>query len=73
MSEWIKCSDRLPDEDDIYLVYIVANNMPKNKSIITLYYTNLTKRFIYGSDNLFTVTHWMPLPEPPESEDDAEC
>lgn len=68
-SEWISVKDRLPEEDDIYLVYIVANNMPKNKSMNTLYYTNLTKRFVYyDNDNLFTVTHWMSLPQPPEKE-----
>ena len=60
---WISVKDKLPEVDDIYLVYIVANNEPKNKSIITLYYTNLSKRFIiHDKDNLFTVTHWMPLP-----------
>lgn len=67
MNEWISVKDRLPEADGDYLVYLVANNMPKNKSIITLYYTNLSKRFVYyDNDNLFTVTHWMPLPEPPK-------
>lgn len=66
---WISVADRLPEDSGEYMVYIVANNEPKNKSIITLYYTNLTKRFIYGSDNLFTITHWRYLPEPPESEE----
>lgn len=73
MSKWIKCSDRLPEDSGEYLVYIVANNCPKNKSIITLYYTNLSKRFVYyDNDNLFTVTHWCYLPEPPTKEDDTE-
>lgn len=65
-SEWISVKDRLPEDSGEYLVYIVANNMPKNKSIITLYYTNLSKRFIYENDNLFTVSHWMDLPQPPK-------
>lgn len=63
---WISVKDRMPEESDCYLVYIVANNTPKNKSIITLYYTNLTKQFVYENRELFTVTHWMPLPEPPK-------
>jgi hypothetical protein len=70
MSEWISVKDRLPEADGIYLVYIVANNEPKNKSIITLYYTNLSKRFVYyDNDNIFTVTHWCYLPEPPKESD----
>ena len=66
MSEWISVKDRLPEKDDTYLVYIVANNVPKDKGITTLRYTNLSKRFIYEDVYLFTVTHWMPLPEPPK-------
>lgn len=70
--EWISVKDRLPEENDFYLVYIVANSCPKNRQIITLYFSNLSKRFIYGSDEIFTVTHWMSLPQKPESESDAE-
>ena len=67
---WISVKDKLPEDSGEYLVYIVANNEPKNKSIITLYYTNLSKQFVYyDNDNLFTVTHWMPLPEPPKESD----
>ena len=70
--EWVSVNDRLPEEDGCYLVYIVANFCPENKQIITLYFSKLSNRFIYGSDEIFTVTHWMPLPEAPEREDDAE-
>ena len=71
MSGWISVKDRLPEESDFYLVYIIANSCPKNRQIITLYFSNLSKRFIYGSDEIFTVTHWMLLPQPPK-ETDAE-
>ncbi len=64
--EWISVKDRLPKEDGFYLVYIVANFNPENKQMITLYFSGLSKRFIYGSDEIFTVTHWMSLPEPPK-------
>jgi Protein of unknown function (DUF551). len=66
-NQWVSVDDKLPEDSGEYLVYIVANNEPKNKSIITLYYTNLSKRFVYyDNDNLFTVTHWCYLPEPPK-------
>lgn len=65
--QWVSVDDKLPEDSGEYLVYIVANNEPKNKSIITLYYTNLSKRFVYyDNDNLFTVTHWCYLPEKPK-------
>ena len=69
VNQWIAVKNKLPEDSGEYMVYIVANNCPKNKSIITLYYTNLSKRFVYyDDDNIFTVTHWCYLPEPPESE-----
>lgn len=65
--QWVSVDDKLPEDSGEYMVYIVANNEPKNKSIITLYYTNLSKRFVYyDNDNIFTVTHWCYLPEPPK-------
>ena len=70
--DWVSVKDRLPEEDGCYLVYIIANFCPENKQIITLYFSKLSNRFIYGSDEIFTVTHWAQLPEPPESEDDVE-
>jgi hypothetical protein len=70
INKWISVKDRLPDEDGYYLVYIIANFCSENKQIITLYFSKLSKRFIYGSDEIFTVTHWAQLPEPPK-EDNA--
>lgn len=56
--EWIKCSERLPEKDGFYLVYPRLNGWSESwfnggKFAIS--------RF-YGAE----VTHWLPLPAPPE-------
>ncbi|AOM40529.1 DUF551 domain-containing protein [Xenorhabdus hominickii] len=60
--EWIKTSDRLPNDDGYYLVYETFNNRVADDYF-----------FHNGSGDhwkLFHihVTHWMPLPEPPTGE-----
>lgn len=67
MSEWIKCSDRMPpripDTSIEYVVYETMNNrvshdywnVPEGNKSCQAFWNHY-------SDN---VTHWMPLPEPP--------
>jgi len=59
MSEWIKCNDQLPENDNLVLGW----------------WPNQIKFMRYlDDDGLWTdeeyieweVTHWMPLPEPPK-------
>ena len=61
--EWISVKDRLPKENIWVLVYSKQGS-----------YMNLKVDYIHDGRwfNSLLVTHWMPLPEPPESEDDAE-
>lgn len=56
-NEWISVKDRLPDEDTRVLVYI--------KGTYTFFDTD---RILYGKWVRWnaSVTHWMPLPEPPK-------
>lgn len=77
MSDWIKCSERLPDEDS----YVVAakhygSGMPPDAAVCWF----IHGRFCLHDDGLsasnydggacismdFQVTHWMPLPDPPK-------
>ena len=61
--EWISVKDRLPDEDTWVLVYSKQGS-----------YMNLKVDYIHDGRwfNSLLVTHWMPLPTLPESEDNAE-
>ena len=58
MSDWISVKDRLPNDNERVLVHVVG------------------KPFNIDADRFFNsrwvrwngvVTHWMPLPEPPEA------
>lgn len=59
---WIPCSERLPDMPGDYQV------CTKNEYYGT---KNVSKRYFNGvcwSGRWTNITHWMPLPEPPEEE-----
>lgn len=60
MEDWIKCSDRLPEKHDTYLVVSAG----------IVHVLNLEGRFWFDLyDELFDsrlITNWMPLPAPPE-------
>lgn len=68
MIEWISVKDRLPESCETVLIYS-ANE----RFVSTGYYWSAEKRWnqIGNRFLLFTITHWMPLPEPPK-ESDAE-
>ena len=59
---WIPVSERLPERDGFYLVL-------ENVNQVAGYY-HWCKVFGWNTDggrtNIQSVTHWMPLPEPPE-------
>lgn len=71
MSEWIKCSERLPD---------FASDDPTCTDFVLVYQTHFGSRFaqaLHDSvDSVWydeqgeivdgEVSHWMPLPSPPE-------
>ena len=71
---WIPVSERLPeDEDDGETVLAVVFGKPHKN--ITLHHAIMTAEYFYQGGWLVneypewenpTVTHWMPLPEPPE-------
>lgn len=75
--EWISVKDRLPENDDEVLIYIV-------KDIVQAYFLrgywhgsimvtdNMNdgyvsdRRIVKEGSSFDFVTHWMPLPEPPK-------
>ena len=76
---WIPCSERLPEKNGVYLVAYIATGTVDRLHFCTQYGTGLqSKKNVwvgviypcYGSCGFETiydnVTHWMPMPEPPE-------
>lgn len=71
-AHWISVKDRLPDVFDEVLVYDTFSNTsisiawrettPRKNGIVDWYWNS---QMSYPED-LTHVTHWMPLPEPPE-------
>lgn len=74
MNEWISVKERLPDDKkDGETVLAVVSGKPHEN--ITLYHALMTAGYFpregwvvneYPEWENPTITHWMPLPEPPE-------
>lgn len=61
---WIKCEDRLPNEDEYVLAWIESRYRPEYKSVtITHFYDG---EFEIQAACHFNVLYWQPLPQPPE-------
>lgn len=68
MSKWISVKDALPEDRNLYLVRQLIGQRE---------YFNIA--YIFEDDwyeqrggylRLESITHWMPLPEPPEKEEE---
>ena len=59
-TRWIPVTERLPERSGTYLVYVYGDVTDLN------YWRGEWHRL--GDDYTKAVTHWMPLPEPPEEE-----
>ena len=76
VQEWISVKDRLPDnkEYDWVLAQVVEDNGFMHIPTVMEYRESKNDWFeeTYGwlseHNGAFTVTHWMPLPEPPKGE-----
>lgn len=60
MSEWISVKERLPEESTNVLVVHDGGR-------VTIEWMLSSRKFLYEEIYGY-VTHWMPLPEPPEEE-----
>ena len=76
VQEWISVNDRLPDnkENDWVLAQVVEDNGFMHIPKVMEYRQQKNDWFeeTYGwlseHNGTFTVTHWMPLPQPPKGE-----
>lgn len=60
--EWISVEDRLPEDKVEVLGYFIVNpNLPGDREVTS----REDNRWDYGGAYERTVTHWMPLPNPP--------
>lgn len=62
VQKWIPCSERLPEENVSVLCYMRIGEIVVMEYGGDGWYCGVTRY------NQRAVTHWMPLPEPPESE-----
>ena len=58
VNQWIPCSERLPEQSGAYIAYFTFKD---GTHAIDIAYINT-------GCCLGSITHWMPLPEPPEKE-----
>lgn len=66
---WIPCSERMPEKSTSVLISAQGHR-------VTAFYDSVKGVFMLTeTEGLFysmsAVTHWMPLPDPPEAEDKA--
>lgn len=66
MSDWISVRDRLPDRYSYY--WIVASDFFTEGSGIAIYDDG--EWMPLGRQCTMIVTHWMPIPKPPEDKQD---
>ena len=63
-SKWIPVSERLPEENVRVLICYIDGGGSRGINTDTRHWN----RWLCFSGELATVTHWMPLPEPPKEE-----
>lgn len=68
---WVSVEERLPISDEYVLCWYADENGKKWHTVGKLQDQNGTWNldvYLDDQDSDFTVTHWMPLPEPPKEE-----
>ena len=71
--QWISVKDEMPKPYVDVLVCMYLSFRERNRQVVTLsYYLGDDEGYFFEEDTDSRVTHWMPLPPPPISEDDTE-
>ena len=65
MNKWIKCSDRLPEIGETILVY-GGGDIHKGRRSLNEEINRSGTILMFSTDGGTLVSHWMPLPKPPE-------
>ena len=65
-SGWISVTDRLPEPGQMVLVYCRSRMCTEHVTVSTYMKDYSHTRCCYWSRRVRDVTHWMPLPTPPE-------
>ena len=71
MAEWISVEDRLPETKSNVLVhYVHSYSQDDGCYALGIVFYNGVR---FGlDDTAYRITHWMPLPEPPQKERETE-
>lgn len=73
---WISVKDKLPETNTIGIAHILAYD--RYEGVVKADFLDKSANYVNGSNifqisntstQLYKVTHWMPLPEPPENGD----
>ena len=70
MAEWIPVTERIPEKTGKYLVYGQWEGRAAEMWVCELMAIGMFTGWANGARNP-TVTHWMPLPKPPEGGTDG--
>lgn len=67
MSEWIKCSERMPENPGLGRQFPYVLCASENGWLTIAFYDYNRKCWDDGDfyDHINDITHWMPLPAPP--------
>ncbi len=66
MSKWIKCSEQMPEET-CGIIVALSDGIVMSGISYSRRKGFYMEALEYGDDEpIIDVTHWMPLPEPPE-------
>ena len=68
LPQWVPVSERLPESNKPVLVYYLSAYWLNPSMSVALHFNGDRWRQLIGGEDMNAVTHWMPLPEPPEQE-----
>jgi hypothetical protein len=78
MSEWIKCSERMPESPEHGCLPVIIASYSTERKMWNISYAEFQRNRFHNNffeilgvdDPYWPITHWQPLPEAPYSVDD---